>query len=165
MILKLIYTLFLGILLSVFVGMGVAAFYPEPKAPEYPINIKEPYVRPLGESGPAPAEETAEQKQARLDYDQQQKEYRTTSERYNRNVSLITLAGAIILLVASLGFAEKLKEVSDGILLGGVFTLIYSIGRGFAAGDTKYQFMLVTVGLLIAIILGYIKFIKPTNTK
>ncbi len=34
--LKFVYSFFLGLLLVIFVGMGVATFYESPKAPEYP---------------------------------------------------------------------------------------------------------------------------------
>jgi hypothetical protein len=50
--------------------------------------------------------------------------------------------------------------IADGILLGGVFTTIYGIIRGLMSEDTKFRFIIVTVGLIIALVLGYIKFIK-----
>lgn len=161
MILKLIYTLFLGILLAAFVGMGISAFYPQPNAPDYPESLSQPAVRPLDKPAPVASEETAEQKQARLDYEKQDKEYREVIKVHNRNVSLIGLAATIIILTLGLAFAGKLHDVADGVLLGGVFTLLYSISVGFDGSDDKYRFLLVTVGLIIGFVLGYVKFIKP----
>jgi hypothetical protein len=45
--------------------------------------------------------------------------------------------------------------------MGGVFTLLYGIVRGFMSENDKYRFLVVTIGLIIAIVLGYIRFIKP----
>ncbi len=154
MLIKLIYTLFLGLLLAAFVGMGIAAFYSKPKAPEYPAGLK---------SEPVPTVQTTvspEDKHVLEQFDQQQKDYITHSQLYNRNVSILALGAAIVFLAVSLSLFQRLKEISDGILLGGVFTLLYSIGRGFASADTKYSFILVTIGLIVGFVLGYLKFIK-----
>ena len=37
--LKIVYAFFLGILLAISVGMGVAAFYPQPEGPTYPSEL------------------------------------------------------------------------------------------------------------------------------
>ena len=40
MVLKLVYTIFIGVLLAIFVGVGIAAFYPEPERPETPALLE-----------------------------------------------------------------------------------------------------------------------------
>lgn len=149
--LKFVYSFFLGLLLVVFVGMGVASFYQSPKAPEYPISIETK----------AGQEETEDQRVAREKYDADYKVYSTKSEDYNRNVSMIVLGAAVILVVLGLTLHTKTDVIADGLLLGGVFTLLYSIGRSFAGQDPKYSFSVTTIGLLITLIVGYMKFIKP----
>ena len=151
--LKFVYSFFLGLLLAVFVGMGVATFYPSPKAPEYPKVLEMVKV--------APNEYTAEERQADETYQAESRAYTQKSEDYNRNVSIITLAAAVVLLVLGLMLEARLGLLSDGLLLGGVFTLIYSIGRSFAGQDPKYSFAVVAVGLLTTLVVGYRKFIKP----
>ena len=42
MILKFIYTVFIGVLFATLVGVGIAAFYPQPKYPDYPIRLSYP---------------------------------------------------------------------------------------------------------------------------
>ncbi len=158
---KLIYTLFLGLLLALFVGMGIRAFYAPPKPPDYSVA---PYSTPIKEPL-IPDVETPAQKQTREQAKKVQDNYQAASKLYARNVSLISLAFAIVLLVVSLMSATKIDIISDGILLGGVFILLYSIGVGFASDDTKYQFMVVTAGLIIAFVLGYMKFIAPQEKK
>lgn len=48
-------------------------------------------------------------------------------------------------------------------MLGGLFTLFYSIGRGFASEDSKYMFIMVSVGLLLVLFLGYHRFVSPRS--
>jgi len=58
----------------------------------------------------------------------------------------------------------KIKMIADGILLGGVFTTAYGIIRGFMSDSSQFRFLVVTMGLLIALILGYVKFIRPSKS-
>lgn len=162
MILKFIYTLFIGILLALFVGFGIAAFYEEPKYPEPPMSLKYPSpIYPESKEVSFSAQITRDQ----IRQEKIQKEFQKNIEIYNRNVSVIGLTAAIIFLTISLTLAQKLLLISDGLLLGGVFTLLYSIGRGFASHDNKFQFVTVAIGLVVSLVLGYIKFIKPVSNK
>lgn len=149
--LKLIYTFFLGVLIAIFVGMGVATFYPEPKYPEYPRSLQ--YS--------SNDEFTAEQKQLDKQYTKDVDAYTKKQKDYDRNISIIVLSAAVIILVVSLVIHPKMDVVSDGLLLGGIFTLLYSIGRSFSADSPKVSFAVVTVGLIVTIVLGYRKFVKP----
>ncbi len=155
MFLKLIYTFFLSLLIALFVGLGIDAFYPGPTAPDYPsvLNLAKPEC-----------ENYAELKAEQEKFDQAQKDFNDKSKTYNRNVSIISLASAIIVMIASFAFLPKIKMIADGILLGGVFTTAYSIIRGLMSEDSHFRFLVVTVGLIIALVLGYIKFIKTKET-
>lgn len=144
--LKVIYVLFLGLILTVAVGVGIAAFYPEPEAPTYPNTT--------GQS-------SAEQQAAQQEYDKQLQQHHEASAEYNRNVSLIVLGFALVFLVLGLTLQAKADVLADGLLLGGLLTLLYSVIRGFNADDDKYTFVLVVVGLGMALVLGYLKFVKP----
>jgi predicted histidine transporter YuiF (NhaC family) len=149
--LKVIYVFFLGLLLSIAVGVGVSAFYQQPEAPKYP-----------GFSS-SDTQEQRDDKQA--SYDKQLTEHTEKLNTYNRNVSLIVLGFAVTFLVVSMAIYSKADVVSDGLLLGGLISLIYSVIRGFNADDERYTFVLVVVGIIIALVLGYYKFIKPQNKK
>jgi hypothetical protein len=150
-VLKAIYVVFLGLIIALFCGLGVAAFYQQPKGPKEPEAIPQ----------------TVDQKQglvvnqAEVNY---QNEYRKYEEEklkpYNRNVSIITLALATLILVISLMLSNKLPILSDGILLGAVFTLIYSIIRGISAGNPRFTFIIVSVGLAITVFIGFWKFLR-----
>lgn len=154
MVVKLIYTLFLALLVALFVGLGIDAFYPGPKAPDYPIALQ------LAEKGPT-CPLTEETKNAQINYDKDTKDYNEISKVYNRNVSIISLVAAIIVLILSLTLLAKINMIADGILLGGVLTTAYSIIRGMMSESSQFRFIVVVIGLVIALTLGYIKFIRP----
>lgn len=149
--LRALYTIFLAVLITLFFGLGVDAFYPQPKAPTYPalMEKQEPGVN-----------ESLQVREERLRYEKEQKDYMKVIATYNRNVSVITLGLALAALVISLLFVSRILLISDALLLGGLFTLIYSIGRGFASDDLRFRFVIVSIGLLITVALGYLKFIK-----
>lgn len=155
MIIKYLYSFFLAVLLVTFVGVGIAAFYKAPKHPEYPIEA-EPYATKPMES----TTESAQMREKRINFELKSREYQKQNEIYNKNVSTIAVIASLLILVVSVSFLSKIMYLSDGLLLGGVFTLIYSVFRGFSAGDEIYRFIVVTIGLIVAIFLGYWKFVR-----
>lgn len=152
MIIKLIYTLFLALLIALFVGLGIDTFYQGPKAPTYPIEL---------ETEKPGCEDTEQLKAVRKDFSQAENNYQEKFKSYSRNVSIISLAASIIILILSLTLLAKIKMIADGVLLGGVFTTAYSVIRVLMSEDSRFRFLIVTVGLIIALALGYIKFIRP----
>ena len=154
-VIKLVYTFFLGVLLAIFIGVGIETFYPTPTAPQYPVELNT-YGKEM----------TDTQLQKQKDYDQAEREYMSALEPYNRNVSIIALVASVILLAVSL-FIEKrlIKVIADGVMLGGLFMLLYSLIRGFEAQDSKYVFIVATVGVVVAIYLGYHRFVEPHEKK
>jgi hypothetical protein len=146
---KYIYALFLGILLATFIGVGISTFYPGPDRPDY----NEPVASTTEAS-------CLEQQTQQKEQNEQYQAYEDKLSVYNRNASLMNLAGALIALIIALGFASKLAIISDGLLLGGVFSLLYSTILGLSTGDAKFRFIVATVGLLVAIFLGYWKFLR-----
>jgi hypothetical protein len=147
-ILTLVYTFFLGAMLALFVGLGISTFYEAPKPPEFPITMESKTVQT--------PEDTAKIQK----YENESRDYQNVAQTYNRNVSIIALVCAVVLLAVSLAFERFNAVIANGVLLGGLFTLLYSIGRGFASQDNKMTFITVSIGLAIAIYLGYRRFAK-----
>jgi len=155
MLIKSLYIVFIGLLFATCVGVGIAAFYPKPVPPTYPNQ-------PTYSTKPAQTPEVTAQDAAKInEYDKLQTAYQAKSERYNRNVALLAVGFSLAILVISLILLKSVELIANGVMLGGVFTLIYGIARSFASGDQKFMFVVVTFGLLVALILGYIKLIKP----
>lgn len=155
--LKVLYTIFLAIMLAFFIGLGIEAFYTTPQAPEYPTELQY--------NAKAPSEMSPELQQKQKDFDQQQKDWQKLNSIHSRNTSMIAVACSIIVLILSLTVLVKVNILSDGFLLGGLLTLLYAIIRGFGSDDNKFRFLLVSVGLIVALVLGYIKFIKPREAE
>jgi len=178
MVIKVLYCVFLGALVSLFVGWAVTALYPTPQwETEYPgieqyeSGVPEPSEVNL--AGLTPAERKAKLQQ----YEVKRKEYEVRDakraklqtalskkvERHDRNVSLISLLVAVAVMAFSVGLSAKLPVISEGLLLGGLFTLIYSIGWSFARSP-KIAVIPVGVGLIVTIALGYKRFVRPAKS-
>lgn len=157
MLIKYVYIVFLGLILATFVGVGIAAFYKGPKYPETPTILK--YARPYPEATTAtPSADYIKQQEA---FDLKSKDFQKALEDYNRNVSMVSVGFAILMLVLSLTSFKQILVIADGLLLGGVLTLGYSIVRGFSSNDDIFRFLVVAVGLCTALVLGYLKFVAP----
>ena len=152
--LKNLYALFLGLILATFVGVGIATFYVAPKAPDYPTALNQP--PPTVADKQFDQQRTADQ----VKFDADQKAFQTVEAHYNRNVSGIVIAFAVLFLAISLIFEAKIAIIADGLLLGGIFTLLYGIIRGFMSDQMTYRFVVISIGLVIALILGYVKFAR-----
>lgn len=157
MLIKYVYIVFLGLILATFVGVGIAAFYKGPTYPETPAALK--YATPYTDTKTGtPSAEYIKQQEA---FDAKSKIYQEQEATYNRNVSMISLGFALLMLVVSLVFFKKIMVIADGLLLGGVLTLAYSIVRGFNTNDDIFRFLVVGAGLIVAMVLGYLKFVSP----
>jgi len=154
--------MFTGVLLAAFVGVGIAAFHPGPERPEVPFSIE--HEESICER--ITDEATLRQiRQEQEEFDKNLKVYQTQVKKYNREISIVSLIAAILILAISLTLFKKILIIADGLLLGGVLTLIYSIIRGFGSDDNIFRFIVVSIGLVVSFFLGYIKFIKPAQVK
>ncbi|MGI5827678.1 MAG: hypothetical protein ACOX6V_01500 [Patescibacteria group bacterium] len=160
MLLKSAYTVFIGVLLATFVGVGIAAFYQAPQYPELSRTKPSPLLLEDREKNATLSAEIVKEQELMEDVYQK---YQDETKLYNRNVSVISLSASVLLLILSLTLASKLVVIADGLLLGGVLTLLYSIIRGFQSEDSKFRFVVVSIGLVISLVLGYIKFVKNTS--
>jgi hypothetical protein len=175
MVIKVLYSIFLGALVVLFVGWAMAALYPTPQwETEYP-TVQQRY-----ESVPrAPTAQELEflsptERKAKLqEYEAKSKEaeareserqklqaaLQTKRQVHDRNVSLISLLVSVIVVVMAVGSSVRLPVISEGLLLGGLFTLIYSIGWSFLRSP-KSAVIPVGVGLIITLALGYRMFVR-----
>lgn len=150
-LLQLIYALFLGLLLALFIGVGINTFYPGPKEPDYATASyygKEPTAAEIA------TEKANEQK--RIAYEKE-------LQPYSRNVSIIAMGFAVVLLVISIVLEKRTKVIAEGLMLGGLFTLLYSVMRGFMSNNSKYLFVAITIGIIITLYVGYHRFVLPES--
>lgn len=149
-VLRIVYAFFLGVMLALFAGLGIRTFYPPPEMPEFPIELSTPQA-----GDPSP-----EQVQQQREYEQEQRAFQDELESYNRNVSIVSTVLAVTMLGLSLLLEKKNKVIPNGIMLGGLFTLLYAVGRGLVSGDATTTFITVAIGLAVVLFLGYRRFVQ-----
>lgn len=162
--LQLIFSFFLGILLVVFVGVGVWTFYPEPYRSTAPEQKElDRLYRELsdieGKEAPTPSER-AEIERLRTRMDEINQAMQKQRDRWAVNTSIILLGFATLLMAISLLLPEHMKVFSNGILLGGVFTVLYGTGWSFAGQEARARFYVVLAALVLSLAFGYLRFIR-----
>ena len=141
-----------AIILGALINLGIKAFYPDPVSPTYPMA---PIQAPC-----APSDLKCQQDQATISnqqqsvYNQQETVYEAQSNVYNKNLFII--ANLIGILIFALGFwlifGARLSSqgVPIGIMLAGLWSIIYGYGRGWGSVDDQLKFF---IGLVIAVVM------------
>ncbi len=73
---------------------------------------------------------------------------------------IILLVCATLVLAISLFLPESQAVLSNGLLLGGVFTMIYAVGMTVSSTASVLRFVVVAVALAVTIAIGYLKFVR-----
>jgi hypothetical protein len=131
-------------MVTAFVGVGVYTFYPPPQT-EFDrqiedLNREEQAVRnsrPLSELTPADRNAIQELNNQRNDLADAA---RLARAGWGRRTSIILIAFATLAMGVSLLSAGQLPVIGNGLLLGGVFTMVYGVGtpsRTFARLDAR----------------------------
>lgn len=170
--LQFIFSLFLGVLLVVVVGVGVWTFYSEPDLSDDPaqervdelMREQDRIYRASEGKVLTPAQEKRVEA-INEEMEDLQKDLQSSRDDWARNTSIILLAFATVLMAISLTLPEAMKVFSNGLLLGGMFTLIYGTGWSFAGGDSRARFWVVLVALLLSVGFGYLRFIRSKAAK
>lgn len=152
-VMKIVYTFFLGALIALFVGLGIQTFHPGPEMPEYPVEMQF-----------APGKEPTEEQLAQeREYEQQMRSWQEERNDYNRDVAVVSLAASVLLLALSLVLERRNQVLTNGVMLGGLFTLVYAVGRSFASDETGLTFAAVSVGLAVVLFLGWRRFFQDRH--
>jgi hypothetical protein len=158
-------TIFIGILVAGFVGLGVAAFYPAPKAPEFPsFKSISPTIQ-YGDPGYEEAIKKSDEAYAKAgeEFDKANVVYKDSLTKYNQEAAAIVIGAAVLLLVLSLTVLAGAHVIADGVLLGSLFLLVYPITLAFNTGDNKFEFIVVAIALAVTLLLTYLKFVRPAK--
>lgn len=147
------------IILGALITLGIKTFYPEPVAPTYPNTYPVvPTAQAPCASGDAAciqqSEQAALQNQAAMDqYNAEEQTYTDALQIYNRNAFII--ANVVGLIIFIVGFFLVLygglasNGVPIGIMMAGLWGIIYGYGRGWNSVEDSWKFM---VGLVVAVI-------------
>jgi hypothetical protein len=147
-----------AIILGALINLGIKAFYPEPVAPTYPNTpVAVAPVTPCASNDTACVkqnEQIENQQQAAQDeFNAAEQSYEDQMMVYNKNLFII--ANVIGVIVFAFGFwlifatALASQSVPIGIMLAGLWGIIYGYARGWGSIDDQLKFF---VGLVIALI-------------
>lgn len=161
--LQTIFSFFLGLMVLAFIGIGVNTFYPQPEYRESP-ELQNLYREQERIWTGARGEELSAADQARVDELQEQiSELQAEQERarqdWSRNTSIVLIVFATMVMGISLVRSEQLRVISNGLLLGGLFTMVYGVGWIIASGESLARFAVIVFALAVTMALGYLKFV------
>jgi len=163
--LQVIYSFFLGLMVTAFIGVGVNTFFPPPES-EYQEQLDE--LESAQEdievlypgSGELTEQEREEIQGIRAEIRELEEKQRAEFETWARDTSIILVLFATLVMGVSLVRSEQLRIISNGLLLGGVFTMLYGTGWVIAAGSSVARFAVMTFALVVTFVLGYVRFVR-----
>jgi hypothetical protein len=162
--LQTIFAIFLGLMVTAFVGVGVYTFYPSPQAQFtgriVDLNRQQTAIRNAKDASALSASDRAKIQELEDEGNRIQDEANAAVEVWGRQTSIILIVFATLVMAISLVRAEQLPVISNGLLLGGVFTMIYGVGWIVATGTSKSRFVVMSIALLITLVLGYLRFVR-----
>jgi hypothetical protein len=148
------------IILGALITLGIKAFYPEPSYPDYGAAMKPMSYPPEApcatndvQCKKAVASYNAKQQAQQDAFQKAQRAYDDQMKVYNRNVFIAANIIGIIVFVA--GFFAVLygglvgQGVPIGVMMAGLWSIIYGYARGWGSIDDRLKFF---VGLVIAIL-------------
>lgn len=146
------------VILSALIILGIKAFYPEPVAPTYPsgpVDVVPSPVAPCASGDStcqAQSEASAAQQQAQLDiYNNAETAYESEMSVYNTNLFIIANVVGIIIFAIGFWLIFGVTLASNaapiGIMLAGLWSIIYGYARGWGSVDDQQKFF---IGLIIA---------------
>lgn len=166
--LQVIYSFFLGLMITAFIGVGVYTFYPSPDR-VYGDQMQELYRQEEDILGYADGKGTesslTEAEKAKLaDIREERRELEDKQQAYGdqwaRNTSIVLIIFATAVMGVSLIRSEQLRILGNGLLLGGLFTMLYGVGWVIASSSSVARFAVMTFALLITLGLGYVRFVR-----
>jgi hypothetical protein len=161
--LRTIFSFFLGLMLTAFIGVGVYTFHPPPdrySAQITDLTRRENAIRhsrsdaELSAADRDQIQAITSQRDALFDADAQAR------KAWGRSTSIVLIVCATLAMAVSLVRAAQLPVISNGLLLGGVFTMLYGVGWIVATDTSIARFAVMTAALVITLGLGYVRFVR-----
>lgn len=153
------YIFAIAVLLGLFVGFGIAAFY---QAPEFE-GVEPPtppgqrvIVYPLP---PSPVDQDYYESPEYQEWLEEQQELReahyNAMKDYHRNVFIIAYTVGLLFIILGTLIRPRLDIIRPGLILGGLGTMIYALSQGFGDMSSVFRFSAIAVSLIVLICLGY----------
>ncbi|HUC31295.1 MAG TPA: hypothetical protein VMR99_01235 [Candidatus Paceibacterota bacterium] len=147
-----------AVILGALINLGIAAFYPAPVAPSYPNTAVVTPIVPCASADTACMQNNAtieaQQQAAQDQYNNAETAYESAIGVYDKNLFII--ANVIGIIFFAIGFwlvfgvALASNAVPVGIMLAGLWSIVYGYARGWGSIDDQLKFF---IGLVIAVII------------
>ncbi len=163
--LQTIFSFFLGLMVLAFIGIGVNTFYLQPD-PADNTELQQLYREQerVFQKDPGSerisAESQAERDRIQKEIDTLNKQAVAEMRIWARNTSIVLILFATLVMGISLIRSEQLRVISNGLLLGGLFTMIYGVGWIIFGGESLARFGVIVFALAITLALGYLRFVR-----
>jgi hypothetical protein len=162
--LQTIFSFFLGLMVTAFVGVGVYTFHPSPQE-QFAPQRQDLSRREVAVRNSRPSEELADSDRDQLGQINEERNALTDASRpqleaWGRSTSIVLIIFATLVMAVSLVRADQLPVISNGLLLGGVFTMVYGVGWIIATNASMTRFAVMTVAFAITLALGYVRFVR-----
>ena len=161
--LQTIFSFFLGLMVLALIGIAVNTIYPTPQ-PTMQQNLDKLYreLEPYQSKAPSElkAADRAKRDEIQAKIDTLQKQQEDVMKVWARNTSIVLIVLATAVMGISLVRSEQLRVLSNGLLLGGVFTMLYGVGWIIASGESWARLVVIFFATAITIALGYVKFVR-----
>jgi hypothetical protein len=162
--LQTIFSFFVGLMVLAFIGVGVNTFYEFPEQTysdqEQKLFREQQNVNPKSDPSTLTPAEKAQNDRIQSEIDALQKKREAARQVWARNTSIVLVLFATLVMGISLIRSEQLRVLSNGLLLGGLFTMLYGTGWVVLSGSSWARFLVVLFALAITIGLGYLKFVR-----
>ena len=163
-----VFAIFLGLMITAFIGVGVNTFYPSPA---------EPFERQMQEFGRQEREIERGRPDAELSIVDRERlrtlrdsvtvlnrRAQEARDGWGRTTSIILITFATLVMAIAVLRADQLAVLSSGLLLGGVFTMCYGVGMILATTTSVARFVVLTMALVVTIGLGYLRFARKSGS-
>lgn len=141
-----------AVILGALIILGIKAFYPEPVSPTYPNY---PVVATPCASGDLACQKAQADlsNQQQATWNQQEQVYESQMNVYGKNLFIVANIVGIVMFVIGFwlvfGIALASNAVPVGIMLAGLWSIMYGYARGWGSVDDQLKFF---VGLIIAVL-------------
>lgn len=163
--LQTIFSFFLGLMVLAFIAVAVNTFYQSPsdrhqkEMQSIDQRLAQLEGKQPGGSGLSSSDQ-AELTKLRAQQMDLQNRVQSEMESWSLNTSIILIVYATLVMGVSLIRSEQLRVISNGLLLGGLFSMLYGAGWVIFSGQGVARFVVIVFAFAITIGLGYAKFVR-----
>ena len=162
--LQTIFSFFLGLMVLAFIVVGVITFYPSPNQDRdskiEQLNREQQAIYSANDGKTLSAEDQAQVDDIQKQIDAISLANQAEYELWARNVSIVLIVFATLVMGISLIRSEQLRVISNGLLLGGLFTMVAGVVWVLTSGESMARFVVILFAFAVTLGLGYLKFVR-----